>query len=397
MKIALVADTHFGYPRFYDDAMQQGREAIEKACKMADLIILAGDIFDMKVPKMEVLSETMDILECGKNKWRAESKDGRVPVLAIHGTHERRSKESVNPVQILERAGFITNIHDRCEIFERDGERVAVCGFGGVPDEFALESLEKYSIKPSPGMFNIFVFHQTISNFIPVAKGVSLKDLPPGFDLYVCGHIHKRRIEKLDGDHIFVIPGSTVITQLKRDETEEKGFFLFDTKTRIWEFVPIKSRVFLFREISFVAADTASIKQSCRKAVDELLEQAGKIAKERNDSRPPIIKIQISGSMKEGLRKENLDLSEIIGEYGDRCVLELENNIDAKNLGEKIEAFRRMFEEKKTIKELGIDILKTKLGSNAGDMDVEYIFEKMSDSKNIDEFIKEITKQGNSA
>jgi len=392
MKIALIADTHFGYPRFYEDAMQQGREALEKACGMADMIILAGDIFDMKVPRMEVLGETMDVLECGKkNKWDVNNHDGKIPVVAIHGTHERRSKESINPIQILERAGFITNVHDSCHIFEKDGEKIAICGFGGVPDEFVAEELKKADIKPTNGAFNIFVFHQTISDFIPMAKGIGLKDLPQGFDLYVCGHIHKRRIEKLDGNRVFIIPGSTVITQLKREETEEKGFILFDTKERKGEFIPVKSRIFLFKEIIFTAADSVAVKQSCRKAIDDLLAQAERLSKERKDTRSPIIKIQISGSMKEGLKRENLDLSEITNEYGDKCSLELENALDSKGLSERVEMFRKMYEEKKSIKELGVDILKTKLGRK--DIDVEYLFEKLSDDKKIDEFVKEVTSK----
>jgi DNA repair exonuclease SbcCD nuclease subunit len=395
MKIALIADTHFGYPRFYDDAMQQGREALEKACKTSDLVILAGDIFDMKVPRLEVLGATMDALECGKKtEWKVNNDNGRIPVVAIHGTHERRSKESINPIQILERAGLITNVHDSCAIFEKDGEKIAICGFGGVPDEFVAEELKKADIKPSNGAFNIFVFHQTISEFIPMAKGLSLNDLPKGFDLYVCGHIHKRRMEKInDGKAWFIIPGSTVITQMKREETEEKGFVMFDTKTNNWEFVPVKSRVFLFKEIVFAAADSASIKQMCRKAIEELIVKGEKICKEKNDSRLPIIKIQLTGNIKEGLRKENLDLSDVAEEYENKCVLELENALDSKGLRERVEMFRKMYEEKKSIKELGVDILKTKLGRK--DIDVEYLFEKLSDDKKIDEFVKEVTSNKN--
>ena len=345
MKVALVADTHFGYARYYEDAMQQGREAFEKACSMADIVILAGDIFDMKVPRLEVLGTVMDILECGKsNDWKARNHDGKTPIVAIHGTHERRSKESVNPIQILERAGFVTNIHESCTMFEKEGEKVGVCGFGGVPDEFVREEMKKANITTAENAFNIFVFHQTISEFIPMAKGLSLNDLPSGFDLYVCGHIHKKMIKEMDNGKLFIIPGSTVITQLKRDEVEEKGFILYDTKERKWEFVPVKSRVFLFKEIVFAAADSVSVKKQCRESIEKLLVEADKIGKERKDTRRPIIKIQISGSMKEGLKRENLDLSDIADEYNEKCALELENDLDSKGLSERIELFRKMYE-----------------------------------------------------
>jgi hypothetical protein len=166
---------------------------------------------------------------------------------------------------------------------------------------------------------------------------------------------------------------------------------MFDTKTNNWEFVPVKSRVFLFKEIIFSAADSASIKQICRKSIEELIVKGEKICKEKNDSRLPIIKIQLTGKIKEGLRKENLDLSDVAEEYENKCMLELENALDSKGLSERIEMFRKMYEEKKSIKELGVDILKTKLGRK--DIDVEYLFEKLSDDKKIDEFVKEVTSK----
>jgi len=124
-----------------------------------------------------------------------------LPIAAIHGTHERRTKESVNPIQLLESMGYLINAHANAVIFEKEingaVERVAVHGLGGVPDSYAKEAIKAINYKPVPNAFNIFVFHQTVKEFVPVDLDVmSIEDLPIGFDLYLCGHIHKRFYDK---------------------------------------------------------------------------------------------------------------------------------------------------------------------------------------------------------
>jgi DNA repair exonuclease SbcCD nuclease subunit len=298
MRIAVMGDTHFGYPRFYEDSFTQGKEAFDKACEMADIVIIAGDIFDMKVPRLEVLARTMEILAQGK---RMPLINGKIPVIVIHGTHERRTKESVNPVQLLEKTGFVTDVGNKCVIFEKDGEKVAICGFGGVPEEHAKEELINAGITPTKDAFNVFVFHQTITDLYPMAAGIRMSDLPEGFDLYVCGHIHKSIITHIDGKHL-IIPGSTVLTQLKREETEPKGFVLFDTKTKEHQFIAISSRPFIFKEIKLQSADLTMANAECRKFLEETRRNfAPQLSTQLSDARTkPIVKIQLTGSVKEG-------------------------------------------------------------------------------------------------
>lgn len=384
MRIAIMGDTHFGYPRFYEDSFNQGKAAFDRACSMADIVIIAGDIFDMKVPRLEVLGQTMEIFERGK---QMQQLNGKIPVIVIHGTHERRTKGSVNPVQLLEKSGFATDVGDKCAVFEKDGEKVAICGFGGMPEEHAKEEIAAAGIKPTPGAFNIFVFHQTISDLYPMASGIKMSDLPEGFDLYICGHIHKSIIDHLDGKHL-IIPGSTVLTQLKREETEPKGFVLFDTKTKEHQFIPIVSRPFVFKEISLKDADNAMANNECRRFLNEMLRlfPAG--------GTKPIVKIQLTGSVKEGLKKENISIADLAREYEDRFYLELENLLDSTGLKERIEMFRKMYEQKKSVREVGLDILRDKLKSRGAEMDIERLFEKLSDPKRIDDYLKEVTKAG---
>ncbi len=388
MIIGIVSDTHLGYPRFYDDSFKQFDEAFKGACDNSDLVILPGDIFDTKLPKFEVIAKAMQSFEYGKQKkWQVKSNTGEGAVVAIHGTHDRRSKEAINPVQLLERSGFITNLHDRTIIFEKNGEKVAITGFGGVPEEYAETSLEAFNPKPVPSAYNILVFHQTILDVIPVATvGLSLKKMPEGFDLYLCGHIHKRIIMKKHGKFL-LIPGSTVITQLKKEETEKKAYVLFDTKTGEPKFVEINSRPFFHQELQLVDADYTLVEKKCREFIESILEK---------DLEMPIIKIQVKGKIKSGLKKENIDLSPIYSEYENKVYLEIDNQLDSDSLKEKMETFRKLYEEKMSVREIGVEILKKKLADAGQDAsDTHKLFETLSDSKNVDRYLEEVIKKNN--
>jgi DNA repair exonuclease SbcCD nuclease subunit len=103
--IGILSDTHLGYPRFYDDSFSQFDEAFKAACHGSDLVIIPGDIFDTKVPRFEVIAQAMHLFEYGRTKdWASKGikgMNGELPVVAIHGTHDRRSKDMINPVQLL--------------------------------------------------------------------------------------------------------------------------------------------------------------------------------------------------------------------------------------------------------------------------------------------------------
>lgn len=60
MKIAILSDFHLGYARFYQDSFVQAERALD-AASGADLILLAGDIFDARMPKQEVFARAFDL------------------------------------------------------------------------------------------------------------------------------------------------------------------------------------------------------------------------------------------------------------------------------------------------------------------------------------------------
>ena len=243
MKIAIVSDLHIGYERFRQDALRQAKMALEKAIGIADAILVPGDIFDKRAPKPDVIAEAINLFRDlrDSNTLGSEIAEFRgqgsiytkFPIIAVPGTHERTAAGKENPLALLSLAGLLADTSESTTIIRKGDERVAVFGLGGVPEEQVKSELLRLKPSPVPGAFNIFMFHQSIYEILPFNDSfIHYDDLPDGFDLYVCGHIHNR-IEATVHGKPFLIPGSTVLTQLKDKEQERKGFIVFDTDRRI--------------------------------------------------------------------------------------------------------------------------------------------------------------------
>lgn len=388
VKIAIVSDFHLGYLRFEQDAFEQAREAFAKAIELGDVIILAGDLFDSKIPNPETLSQAFQIFAQAKKKeWKAKKLEGScaLPIVCVHGTHERRGREFVNPIQTLEAAGFLNNAHEGKIVFELDGETLAVQGMGGVPDDYAKAALEKKNFTPAQNAFNVFVFHQTLSELVPAAKdSPSVEDLPEGFDLYACGHFHARKEISFGGKRL-AIPGSTVVTQMKKEEEEAKGFYLLDTKTKKTEFVPINSRQFRFLELKL---EVATLEEARKKIMSEI-EHVLAVLKPN-----PIIRLKVSGTLAKGLEPSNLQTSAIEREFSGRAHVEIDKQMDSSSLKEKIDFLRSVRGQKSTVREMGLAVLKEKLkaaGSGLKPEQAEELFDSLCEGH--EQALKKLVKE----
>lgn len=318
MKIAIVSDTHFGYKRFEQDAFDQGRRAFLMAAEQADVILSPGDIFDSRTPELETIVKVVGIFK--------EIAQQKKKVFVIPGTHERRSKDLPNPIDVLERAGLVINVHNKTEQFEHNGEIITISGLGGVPEELAAESIKHLKLTTKKGALNIFMFHQTLRELTPAAgeSVMSMDDLPPGFDLYICGHYHKRIIS-LDKEKKFIIPGSTVLTQLKEDEIEEKGFLIIDSKSFSVNFVPIGSRKFFYIKLKFNGATADEIRSNIKNAISQ------------NEAEKRAFRIVLEGTLKHG---EDISLleKEIISTH--ETFVQIDNKLLTNSALQKIEQIK---------------------------------------------------------
>jgi len=367
MKIAIISDCHFG---FNEDALPQAREAMLLSLKMgADAILLPGDIYDIRVPRQEVLHETIRLYsEIKKRGARGPSaiqvleKKGEgfqkienegIPILAIWGTHERRGKGLTNVIQIMDAAGLLICFHTRTLILEKGTEKVAFQGLGGVPEEYFGRTLEVAGFAPLKGVFNIFVFHQNLSELMPVEmeNTVSMEDLPNGFQLYVNGHIHWNHDIKSAGRRLLV-SGSTVVTQMKKNEEKPKGFYLFDTSSQVAEFVEIPSRPFHFREIRCASETAAGIESAIEGELAQILAKHSVML--------PLVKIKLSGTVPRAAAAA-IDIDKIIRKNAGRAILYIDKDFESAELKDRIEMLRRIRAEGKGAKDLGWEILRVRL------------------------------------
>ncbi len=366
MKIAIISDTHLGYARFEEDSLKQAAAAFEDADKKADIIIYAGDVFDTKIPKLETIKRAVEIL-----------KNVKKPIFAIFGNHERRSKDLTNPVQLLASAGLLKLLHGNEEIFEKNGEKIQILGMGSIPEELAETALKQVMGKfiPQQNAFRILVLHQSIKELIPHAQEeISLeylRELP--FDLVINGHIHERII-KLEGK--FIIPGSTVVTQLKKDETESRAYELYNTSTKTHQTIPIPCRKFFYEEMHFDNASISDVKASIEKKVQEL--------KRLDDN--AIIRIKVKGSLKDGINRNDFSLPN----YDDTFI---DMHLDIQDLKTAIQRMKTMNQEKASVKEFVIKELEEKCKGKITKFDPREVFDKLV--QGVDETLEYIDSKKN--
>ncbi len=287
-----MGDTHFGHAKFYEESLIQGSEALRELSKTVDIIIHAGDMFDIRLPTFNTLKDVIKLFQ--------EIKRTNIPVVAIKGNHDRRSPGFVDSITLLNEIGLI--IHKNWEVFsfEKNGETISILSIGNVPDDEARNVIEQVVEKNKQKMkgFKILVIHQNIDEYSPFASfNISfLESL--GFDLIINGHIHKRIIER-----DLIIPGSTVATKLNEEElTEPRGYVVFDTKTKTAEKINIKNqrKGFYIKKV-FKRASVDEVEK-------EIMETYNKIKSQENKF---ILKIKLEGTLKEGVSPSNVKIPNI--------------------------------------------------------------------------------------
>ncbi|MCD6414403.1 MAG: metallophosphoesterase family protein [Candidatus Diapherotrites archaeon] len=366
MKIAIISDNHFGYAtgtERQEDSFVQAREAFEEALKEADVIVNPGDIFDSRVPKQEVMEKAAKIFSLAlqaKNtgvrvvdSYNVEKIPNYtvagVPIIAIHGTHERRGSNMVNPVETLEAAGLLVHIHLGYIVLEKDGEQVAIHGMSGVPEPQARDALMAWSPKPVKGAHNIIMFHQSFKEMVNDPSATLIfDDLPPGFDLYINGHIHWHSVNKKDGK-LILHPGSTITTQMRKNEAENpKGFCFYDTLTSNIDFVPLKSQRKLYYKEIKASGSPGSV-------VDEAMAFLKSIPQ---TELKPMVKLKITGSLTPGA---TIDLREITHTFDDKLIMSVDDQTETEDFKKKIASLRDLHKQKASVLERSLDILTENL------------------------------------
>jgi DNA repair exonuclease SbcCD nuclease subunit len=393
MLISILSDFHFGYgwnTKSEEDSFHNAEEAISK-CLDSDLILIAGDLFDSRMPRTDTWAKALKALSkplLSENKnIKLEKTLGKelddiskrtlngIPILALHGTHERRTKDQVNPIQVLEKTGFLIHLHCNGLIFEKDGKRVAIQGMSGVPERYAKEVLDRWNPEPVENCFNILMMHQSIEPYVysPLEPPtLNLSNLPKGFDVIIDGHVHTCDLTDIDKAKL-LLPGSTIVTQLKKEEAAtQKGFYKLNISDEVKiDFIPLENaRKFFYEEINLKSDVT--VREQIEERIEKIIKQDFK--------KQPIIKLKIIGKDLDIPEKE---LREIEKKHSDKAFINFSKELKSPEMTRKIELLRDLRNRKLSIEEVGLQIFKKNLENLnfSSSFDSEAVFKLLSEGE----------------
>jgi DNA repair exonuclease SbcCD nuclease subunit len=389
MRIAIISDPHLGYAynsRLENDSFENFEEAMNFALD-CDLILIPGDIFDSRTPSTVVLNSAIKIIrKClfRKSNLRLVNTDKKLheiskrtiealPIIALHGNHERRSKGQINVIEALENAGLLIYLDRNFIIFEKDGIKIAIHGMSSVPERYAKKFLDEWNPKPIKDCLNILMLHQSIHPYVfsPIEPpSLKLENLPKGFDFIIDGHIHVFSEEKINGTK-FVIPGSTITTQLEENEAKtEKGFYVIEIGEGIkGKFIPLtNNRKFIFEDVRI----TGPVRSLIEERIEKILSS--------NFSKPPIIKLRIKGRETDVFEQE---LREIEKKYSEKAIIIFSKELESSEIASKIEFIRNLIEQKQSIEEIGFNLLRKNLEELkfGEEISFEMLFELLSEGE----------------
>ncbi|MEA1904993.1 MAG: hypothetical protein U9M97_03835, partial [Candidatus Hadarchaeota archaeon] len=344
----------------------------------AQLILVPGDIFELRIPRQEMWAKAMRILSLplargGGRLKLADTIDKNpddispvalqgVPIVALHGNHERRSTGLVNPVQALEAAGLLMHLHHNTLVFETPAGKVAIHGMSNVPERHARDVLNTWNPRPVEDALNILMLHQSLGQYVfsdEEHPTIDIADLPPGFNLYICGHMHYHEEDEVHGRPL-LFPGSTVRTQLLPIEAERaKGFYMLELGEEIsHEFVELRSvRDFFYEEKTFDGAGIAQLNAWIRSRVQELLGRS-----RRNRDNAPLIRFRLKGSLAKDTSRSEFDTEALEEEFTEKAIVKIsKGELTAPGLEEKIRFLRELREQRLSIEDMAMELLDSNL------------------------------------
>jgi DNA repair exonuclease SbcCD nuclease subunit len=267
-------------------------------------------------------------------------------------------------------------------IIENVKERLAVQGMGGIPEKKAKEALEIWNPSPERDIPNIIMFHQSIKEFLPfeddMIATISLSDFPKGFDLIINGHLHWHNTQNL-GQALFVIPGSTIITQMKNLESEKpKGICLYDTETKKLDFAVLPNqRKLFYHKLKFAGETPEQIKKQILEIVEVDLKQ-------NKSNLPPLIRLKLTGSLAKGYSLQDISFSYLDEAFDGKAILSVSRDFQETAFKKKIEELRSLQKSKQSVAARGLEILEKNL-EEAGfgkAFDVQRIFQLLEEGEN---------------
>ena len=331
MRFAHIADCHLGAwrePKLQQLNLEVFRRAIGMCIsEKVEFVLIAGDLFDIAMPPIEILEETFA-------QFR-KLKEAGINCYLIAGSHDF-SVSGKTFLNVLEKAGFCTNIAR----FTENGDNTLLEFFiegdlllAGLPGKKAglernmfrnlvMDDLKKHSDK-----IRIFMMHTTITEVKPKElEAVETIDgvyLPDGFDYYAAGHLHKVKEKIIDKRHV-IYPGPLFPNNFGELEELKAGNFCIveiDKYNRFpkVERIEIRLKDVLTIEIDVTNKDAETATQFVVKEISNsqiadkivLLKIRGKLNGKTSDIKFDAINAQLAGAYAHLRNTSDLSSSEL--------------------------------------------------------------------------------------
>lgn len=235
MKFLHMADVHLGKYAYtnsvrYLDLFTALERAVEYGIQQGiDVLLIAGDLFDIRNVNSQTLFQTIRILDKLKQK--------NIPVLAIEGNHDRALlKDGESWLAFLDNLGYLKLLCSQKDaktpeallegaVYEDENYRVVGVSYLGAATQKTLEGL--CASFPQQDKFTIFMLHAGLSMVLSeemakIDKKVLL-DYRQAVQYFALGHIHRQEV--ID-DRIYM-PGSLEYIDMgEARRGDQKGFFL---------------------------------------------------------------------------------------------------------------------------------------------------------------------------
>ena len=326
MKIAVITDTHFGYSnssdifldsqkRFFDELkIQLNKNEI-------DTIVHLGDFFHNRNNiNVKILNESYYLLSETLKEFK---------LYLCVGNHDQFYK-TTNKTHSLKVFSDIKNVKviEDIEIINFDGLDILLVSWQPDKEKFFKKVNDKnLECKYCFGHFEISSFN--LNNNYICEHGIDPDLFFNQFDLTFSGHFHNRS-KKVKNNSVIQYIGNPY--ELDRgDINKEKGFVIFDTKTKTYEFIEnIKSlkhkkinypNDFSIEDIENNIVDIYINSEQIKNEED--IEEYIKKIEEKNPAIKPNIKIVKKESEDIQEEFESQNIKEMIKEYIDK--IEIEN------------------------------------------------------------------------
>jgi len=238
MKFIHAADLHIGSPFAYLDADKREKRSKEltdsfsrlvRYAKENDIkcILLSGDIFDKD-----------DVLKSEKEYFYSIIKENsQINFFYLRGNHDLNNQYSRSDISnlYLFTEEWKTYVFDDVTI---SGLEINSTNYLNFYDKLLLDSHK----------FNIVMLHGQINNSISKIIDIDIRKLSSkNIDYLALGHVHKYQENNIDCRGIYVYPGC--LEGRGFDETEEKGFVVYDTNSKQKRFVSFSKRLIVIKTI----------------------------------------------------------------------------------------------------------------------------------------------------